>query len=155
MWKGSSIEDGDDDDDDHSEHQHNTFQNTKAGRPSGPGLFLPKLPEGGFKLKSTGRNLKDDSDLSKQHPSSHEMTRSSFPLAGRDQTHGIVVENLLDKQLTKADVKVSSLPSAFGQEGKTVNKLSDSQESLDASHNSLLEIEEAKKRVMRFLSSIL
>ena len=84
--------------------------------------------------------------MSKQQ-SSHEITRSSFPLAGRDQTHGVVVENLLDKQLTKADVKVSSLPSAFGQEDKAVNKLSDSTDSLDASHNSLQEIEEAKRRV--------
>lgn len=119
--------------------------------PTGPGLVLPTFPMGGFKLRSTGKNLYDDSPT-KSNDSSPQETRASFPLSHKEETRNVVVENLLEKQLSKADIKVSSMPTTaldhVDREGR--KHVEDEDECLSASTNSLDEIEEAKRRVCKF-----
>ena len=66
--------------------------------------------------------------------------------------HNVVVENLLEKQLSKADVKVSSLPTTAvdrtdrgGQQAVD----EDDSECFSGSTNSLDEIEEVTRRVRK------
>lgn len=75
--------------------------------------------------------------------------RSSYPLAVKDKTQTQVVENLLEKQLSRTNHnKVASLPSAIDQEeGRPSRRKMDSEECLGCSANSLDEIEEAARRV--------
>lgn len=114
----------------------------------GAAFMLPKIPPGGFKLHSTAKDLRDDSVVKKKESPPHE-TRASFPLSHWEKTHGIVVENLLEKQLSKADIKMSSLPSTTGdQVDNPVSPVDEnSEEYLSASTNSLEEIEKATRRV--------
>ena len=118
------------------------------GPPTGPGIVLPSFPPGGFKLRSTGRNLYDDSPA-KSNDSSPQETRASFPLSHKEETRNVVVENLLEKQLSKADIKVSSLPTtALDHADRDAQKhASEDDECLSGSTNSLDEIEEATRRV--------
>lgn len=122
---------------------------THRGPPKGPGLVLPSFPVGGFKLRSTGKNLYDESATKEDDSPPHE-TRASFPLSHKEETRNIVVENLLEKQLSKADIKVSSLPTkALDRVDKDARHPVDSEDSecLSGSTNSLDEIEEATRRV--------
>lgn len=117
--------------------------------PKGPGFVLPGLPVGGFKLRSTGKNLYDES-AAKGSESPPQETRASFPLSHKEETRNIVVENLLEKQLSKADVKVTSLPTtALDRADREARRAVDDQESecFSGSTNSLDEIEEAARRV--------
>lgn len=119
------------------------------GPPKGPGLVLPSFPVGGFKLRSTGKNLYDESATKGDDSPPHE-TRASFPLSHKEETHNIVVENLLEKQLSKADIKVSSLPTtALDRIDRDARHPVDEEDSecLSGSTNSLDEIEEATRRV--------
>lgn len=122
--------------------------------PTGPGLVLPTFPMGGFKLRSTGKNLYDDSPT-KSNDSSPQETRASFPLSHKEETRNVVVENLLEKQLSKADIKVSSMPTTaldhVDREGR--KHVEEEDECLSASTNSLDEIEEAKRRIDSDLAS--
>ena len=118
------------------------------GPPRGPGLVLTKFPIGGFKLHSTGKNLFDDSSPN-SGDSSPQETRASFPLSHKEEMHNVVVENLLEKQLSKADIKVSSMPTtALDLVDKQGRKpVLEDDECLSGSTNSLDEIEEATRRV--------
>lgn len=64
-----------------------------------------------------------------------------------------MVENLLEKQLSKADIKVSSLPTTaldrVDREGR--KPVDEEDECLSGSTNSLDEIEEATRRVRECL----
>ena len=114
-----------------------------------PGLFLPKFPVGGFKLRSTGTNLFDGTPL-KSGDSSPQEIRASFPLSHKEETRNVVVENLLEKQLSKADIKVSSMPTTTleleEREGRKLVE-EEQEDCLSGSTNSLDEIEEATRRV--------
>ena len=118
---------------------------------AGPGLILPSFPLGGFNLKSTGKTLYDGDSSVRSKDSSPQETRASFPLSDKEKTHNVVVENLLEKQLSKADVKVSSLPTtALDREVKGVPDAMDEEEDSECfsgSTNSLDEIEEVTRRV--------
>lgn len=117
--------------------------------PKGPGLVLPSFPVGGFKLRSTGKNLYDES-ASKDSDSPPQEIRASFPLSHKEETRNIVVENLLEKQLSKADIKVSSLPTtALDRMDRETQEPVDEEDSecFSGSTNSLDEIEEATRRV--------
>ena len=119
--------------------------------PKGPGLVLPSFPVGGFKLRSTGKNLYDES-ASKGSGSPPQEIRASFPLSHKEETHNIVVENLLEKQLSKADIKVSSMPTtALDRMDRETREPVDEEDSecLSGSTNSLDEIEEATRRVRK------
>ena len=124
------------------------------GPPKGPGLVLPSFPVGGFKLRSTGKNLYDES-ATKDGNSPPQETRASFPLSHKEETRNIVVENLLEKQLSKADIKVSSLPTtALDRIDREARHPVDEEDSecLSGSTNSLDEIEEATRRVRESLT---
>ena len=116
--------------------------------PRGPGLVLPTFPVGGFKLNSTGKNLFDDSSP-KSGDSSPQEIRASYPLSHKEETRNVVVENLLEKQLSKADIKVSSMPTtALDRVDKQGRKpVLEDDECLSGSANSLDEIEEVTRRV--------
>lgn len=125
------------------------------GPPRGPGLVLPGLPVGGFKLRSTGKNLYDESAAKGSESPPHE-TRASFPLSHKEETRNIVVENLLEKQLSRADVKVTSLPTtALDRADREARRQVDDDESecFSGSTNSLDEIEEATRRIDSDLAS--
>ena len=115
---------------------------------SKPGLFLPKFPVGGLKLRSTGTNLYDGSPVVSDDSSSQEI-RASFPLSHKEETRNVVVENLLEKQLSKPDIKVSSMPTtALDREEREGRKaMGEEEECLSGSTNSLDEIEEVTRRV--------
>lgn len=119
--------------------------------PRGPGLVLPSFPVGGFKLRSTGKNLYDES-APKGSDSPPQEIRASFPLSHKEETRNIVVENLLEKQLSKADIKVSSLPTtALDRMDRETRESVDEEDSecFSGSTNSLDEIEEATRRVRK------
>lgn len=120
-----------------------------------PGLFLPKFPVGGFKLRSTGTNLFDGTPL-KSGDSSPQEIRASFPLSHKEETRNVVVENLLEKQLSKADIKVSSMPTTTleleEREGRKLVE-EEQEDCLSGSTNSLDEIEEATRRIDSDLAS--
>ena len=125
-----------------SEHNHRS-------PPTGPGLYLPTFPAGGFKLRSTGKNLYDESPA-KSGDTSPQETRASFPLSHKEETRNIVVENLLEKQLSKADIQVSSLPTtALDRVDRVEQKPVEDEECFSGSANSLDEIEEAARRVRK------
>ena len=121
---------------------------SRSGAASRPGLVLPKFPIGGFKLRSTGTNLFDGSPVVSDDSSPQEI-RASFPLSHKEETRNVVVENLLEKQLSKPDIKVSSMPTtALDREEREGRKaVGEEEECLSASTNSLDEIEEATRRV--------
>lgn len=75
--------------------------------------------------------------------------RSSYPLAVKEKSQNVVVENLLEKQLKKGNQgKIASLPSAIDQEDNRLTmRDKDSNEFLGSSGNSLDEIEDAARRV--------
>lgn len=74
--------------------------------------------------------------------------RSSYPLAMKDRSQNLVVENLLEKQLSKTNTKVTSLPSALDkEEGRSRKIKEDPDDCFSGSANSLEEIEEAARRV--------
>ena len=125
-----------------SEHNHRS-------PPTGPGLHLPSFPAGGFKLRSTGKNLYDESPA-KSGDTSPQETRASFPLSHKEETRNIVVENLLEKQLSKADIQVSSLPTtALDRVDRAEQQPVEDEECFSGSANSLDEIEEAARRVRK------
>lgn len=118
------------------------------GPPRRPGLVLPTFPVGGFKLRSTGKNLFDDSSPNSGDSSPQEI-RASYPLSHKEETRNVVVENLLEKQLSKADIKVSSMPTAaldrVDKQGRKPVLQDD--ECLSGSANSLDEIDDVTRRV--------
>lgn len=127
---------------------------SRSGAASRPGLVLPKFPIGGFKLRSTGTNLFDGSPVVSDDSSPQEI-RASFPLSHKEETRNVVVENLLEKQLSKPDIKVSSMPTtALDREEREGRKaVGEEEECLSASTNSLDEIEEATRRIDSDLTS--
>lgn len=127
---------------------------SRSDAASRPGLALPKFPVGGFKLRSTGTNLFDGSPVVSDDSSPQEI-RASFPLSHKEETRNVVVENLLEKQLSKPDIKVSSMPTtALDREEREGRKaVGDEEECLSASTNSLDEIEEATRRIDSDLAS--
>lgn len=143
-------EGSDKDEDEEDTPSKKTSQESEHHRnpPRGPGLVLPTFPVGGFKLRSTGKNLFDDSSPNSGNSSPQEI-RASYPLSHKEETRNVVVENLLEKQLSKADIKVSSMPTtALDQVDKQGRKLVlEDDECLSGSTNSLDEIEEATRRV--------
>ncbi|KAJ7389046.1 Neurabin-1 isoform X1 [Desmophyllum pertusum] len=121
----------------------------------GPGLVLPSFPIGGFKLRSTGKNLYDESAAQDGDSPPHEV-RASFPMSHKEETRNVVVENLLEKQLSKADIKVSSLPTtALDRVDRETRHPVDEEDSecFSGSTNSLDEIEEAARRIDSDLAS--
>ena len=143
--------DASDEEEEESPSKNTTLENNvHKGPPKGPGLVLPSFPVGGFKLRSTGKNLYDESAV-KGNDSPPQETRASFPLSHKEETRNIVVENLLEKQLSKVDIKVSSLPTTaldrVDRELRHPVDDTDSSECFSGSTNSLDEIEEATRRV--------
>ncbi|XP_031550651.1 neurabin-1-like [Actinia tenebrosa] len=148
-----SQDDDDDDEEDEDDTDARGRQTTSPSRQLGPGFALPGFPLGGFQLKKTGKNLVDES-LSETSPSQAQELRSSYPLAMKDRSQNLVVENLLEKQLSKTNAKVTSLPSALDQEvGRPKNGKNNSDECFSGSANSLEEIEEAARRIDSDLAS--
>ncbi|KAK3741080.1 hypothetical protein QZH41_009876 [Actinostola sp. cb2023] len=149
----------DDDDEEYDDDDDNIVERKKEDiqRPNqfDQGFALPGLTVGGFKLKPTGRSLMDNSPTDSSSSSQQLDLRSSYPLACKDRTQNVVVENLLEKQLLKTNhSKVASLPSAIDQEeGPLQRRNNDPDGCMSDSANSLEEIEEAARRIESDLAS--
>ncbi|XP_048578269.1 neurabin-1 [Nematostella vectensis] len=149
-----TMEDNDDDDDDDNDLVNHSVKDENPNLAKSPtrGFALPGFPLGGFKLKPTGKNLKGDYHDPIEEKSNYTSpdSRSSFPMA-KDKSQNVVVENLLEKQLTKTSNKVSSLPTSLDREEEC--RMSESTDVFSESTNSLDEIEEAARRIDSDLAS--